>query len=138
MCKSLRWKLGHTNLFRAELLKMSSSVRFSSGQFLEGSLGLRSMSGLSISVHFPGNWDPWTEKLELIFGKYLIILLQQQYFLLHPHENQSKLLGYKSRILMITLVYSTTVSVRNNLLHSVRHHDASFIKLLNSKKSTTM
>jgi hypothetical protein len=34
--------------------------------------------------------------------------------LLHPHENQPKLLGYQ-----ITLVYSKRVSVRNNLLHSV-------------------
>jgi hypothetical protein len=41
--------------------------------------------------------------------------------LLHPHENQSKLLGYQGwvEILMITLVYSKRVSVRNNLLHSV-------------------
>jgi hypothetical protein len=39
----------------------------------------------------------------------------------HPHENQSKLLGYQGwvEILMITLVYSKRVSVRNNLLHSV-------------------
>ena len=41
--------------------------------------------------------------------------------LLHSHENQSKLLGYQGwvKILMITLVYSKRVSVRNNLLHSV-------------------
>ena len=38
-----------------------------------------------------------------------------------PHENQPKLLGYQGwvEILMITLVYSKRVSVRNNLLHSV-------------------
>ena len=43
------------------------------------------------------------------------------FFALHPHENQSKLLGYQGwvEILMITLVYSKRVSVRNNLLHSV-------------------
>ena len=43
------------------------------------------------------------------------------FFFLHPHENQSKLLGYQGwvEILMITLVYSKRVSVRNNLLHSV-------------------
>jgi hypothetical protein len=43
------------------------------------------------------------------------------FFLLHPHENQSKLLGYQgwAEILMITLVYSKRVSVRNNLLHTV-------------------
>ena len=37
------------------------------------------------------------------------------------HENQLKLLGYQGwvEILMITLVYSKRVSVRNNLLHSV-------------------
>ena len=42
-------------------------------------------------------------------------------FLLHPHENQPKLLGYQGwvEILMITLVYRKRVSVRNNLLHSV-------------------
>jgi hypothetical protein len=42
-------------------------------------------------------------------------------FLLQPHENQSKLLGYQGwlKILMITLVYSKRVSVRNNLSHSV-------------------
>ena len=41
--------------------------------------------------------------------------------MLHPHENQSKLLEYQGwvEILMITLVYSKRVSVRNNLLHSV-------------------
>ena len=41
--------------------------------------------------------------------------------LLHPHENQSKLLGYQGwvEILMITLVYSKRVGLRNNLLHSV-------------------
>ena len=39
----------------------------------------------------------------------------------NPHENQLKLLGYQGwvEILMITLVYSKRVSVRNNLLHSV-------------------
>jgi len=44
-----------------------------------------------------------------------------KFFLLHPHENQSKLLGYQGwvEILMITLVYSKRVIVRNNLLHSV-------------------
>jgi hypothetical protein len=43
------------------------------------------------------------------------------FFLLHLHENQPKLLGYQGwvEILMITLVYSKRVSVRNNLLHSV-------------------
>ena len=43
------------------------------------------------------------------------------FFLLHPHENQSKLLGYQEwvDILMITLVYSKRVSVCNNLLHSI-------------------
>jgi hypothetical protein len=42
--------------------------------------------------------------------------------LLHLHENQQQLLGYQGwvEILMITLVYSKRVSVRNNLLHSVR------------------
>jgi hypothetical protein len=42
-------------------------------------------------------------------------------FLLHLYENQPKLLGYQGwvEILMITLVYSKRVSVRNNLLHSV-------------------
>ena len=42
-------------------------------------------------------------------------------FLLHPHENQSKLLGYQGwvEILMITQVYSKRVSVHNNLLYSV-------------------
>ena len=41
-----------------------------------------------------------------------------------PHENQSKLLGYQGwvEILMITLVYSKRVSVRNNLLHSVHQY----------------
>jgi hypothetical protein len=44
-----------------------------------------------------------------------------KFFLLHSHENQSKLLGYQGwvEIFMITLVYSKRVSVRNNLLHSV-------------------
>ena len=44
-----------------------------------------------------------------------------EFVLLHPHENQSKLLGYQGwvEILKITLVYSKRVSVRNNLLHSV-------------------
>ena len=43
------------------------------------------------------------------------------FFLLHPHENLSKLHGYQGwvEILMITLDYSKGVSVRNNLLHSV-------------------
>jgi hypothetical protein len=43
------------------------------------------------------------------------------FFLLHLHENQQKLLGYQGwvEILMINLVYSKRVSVRNNLLHSV-------------------
>jgi hypothetical protein len=43
--------------------------------------------------------------------------------LLHLHENQPKLLGYQGwvEILIITLVYSKRVSVRNNLLHSVGH-----------------
>ena len=47
--------------------------------------------------------------------------LAKNSFLLHPHENQPKLLGYQGwvEILMITLVYSKRVSVRNNLLHSV-------------------
>ena len=42
------------------------------------------------------------------------------FFLLHLHENQSKLLGYQGwvEILMITLVYSKRVSVHNNLLHN--------------------
>jgi hypothetical protein len=48
--------------------------------------------------------------------------------LLHPHENKSKLNGYKGwvEILMINLVYSKRVSVRNNMLHSV-----SFTVLIN-------
>ena len=42
-------------------------------------------------------------------------------FLLNPHENHSKLLGYQGcvQILMITVGYTKRVSVRNNLLHSV-------------------
>ena len=50
-----------------------------------------------------------------------IFFFQKKFFLLHPHENQSRLLGYQGwiKILMITLVYSKRVSVRNNLLHSV-------------------
>ena len=42
-------------------------------------------------------------------------------FFASSHENQSKLLGYQGRvdILMIALVYSKRVSVRNNLLYSV-------------------
>jgi hypothetical protein len=46
------------------------------------------------------------------------ILFQKTF---HLHENQPKLLGYEEwvEILMITLVYSKRVSVRNNLLHSV-------------------
>ena len=41
--------------------------------------------------------------------------------MLHPNENQSKLLGYQGwvEILMITLVYSKRISVQNNLLHIV-------------------
>jgi hypothetical protein len=41
-------------------------------------------------------------------------------FLFPLHENQSKLLGYQGyvEIVMIILVYSKRVSVRNNLLHS--------------------
>ena len=44
--------------------------------------------------------------------------------LLHLHENQPKLLGYQGwvEILMITLIYSKRVIVRNNLLHSVPKH----------------
>jgi hypothetical protein len=43
------------------------------------------------------------------------------FFLLHPHENQSKFIMWQIwvKILMITLVYSKGVSVRNNLLHTV-------------------
>jgi hypothetical protein len=39
--------------------------------------------------------------------------------LLHPHENQSMFIMHQGwvEILMITLVYSNRVSVRNNLLH---------------------
>ena len=45
------------------------------------------------------------------------ILRIGDFFLLHLHENQSKLLGYQGwvEILMIALVYSKRVSVRNNL-----------------------
>ena len=41
--------------------------------------------------------------------------------MLHPNENQSKLLGHQGwvEILMITLVYSKRISVQNNLLHIV-------------------
>ena len=40
--------------------------------------------------------------------------------MLHPYENQSKLLGCQGwvEISIITLVYSKRVSVRNNLLYS--------------------
>ena len=52
--------------------------------------------------------------------------------LLHPHENQSKLLGYQGwvEILVITLVYSKRVSVRNILLHSVCGKDEGVTKFL--------
>ena len=42
------------------------------------------------------------------------------FFLLHPHENQSKLLGYQEwvKISMIVLIYSKRVSVPNNMLYS--------------------
>ena len=48
-------------------------------------------------------------------------LSKKKEILLHPHENQSKLLGYQGwvKILMIALVYSKRVSLRNNLLLSV-------------------
>ena len=54
---------------------------------------------------------------------YFFSILFFNFFLLHPHKNQSKLLGYQGwvEILMITLVYSKRVSVCNNLLHSVCH-----------------
>ena len=53
---------------------------------------------------------------------------QKNFFLLHPQENQSKLLGYQEwvEILMITLVYSKRVSVRNNLLHNVHTMQTSY------------
>ena len=63
------------------------------------------------------------EKLSFFESAILDFFFQkkQQLFLLHLHENQPKLLGYQGwvEILMITLVYSKRVSVRNNLLHSV-------------------
>ena len=60
------------------------------------------------------------EKLSY-FESAILDFFFQIFFLLHPHENQSKLLGYQGwvEILMITLVYSKRVSVRNDLLHSV-------------------
>ena len=43
------------------------------------------------------------------------------FFFILPHQNWWKFLGFQGwvEILMITLVYSKRVSVRNNLLHSV-------------------
>ena len=63
--------------------------------------------------------------------------------LLHPHENQSKLLGYQGwfEILMITLVYSKRVSVRNNLLHSAcmtLNIQQKIAKILTQKRSRTV
>ena len=67
--------------------------------------------------------DPWnfhTFFLRIVDFEKLSFFLKK-IFLLHPHKNQSKLIGYQAwvEILMITLVYSKRVSVRNNLLHSV-------------------
>jgi hypothetical protein len=62
------------------------------------------------------------EKLSFFGSAILIFFFQKKKKnWLHSHENQSKLLGYQGwvEILMITLVYSKRVSVRNNLLHSV-------------------
>ena len=61
------------------------------------------------------------EKLSFFESAILEFFSKKKLFLLNPHENQSKLLGYQGwvEILMITLVYSKRVSVRNNLLHSV-------------------
>ena len=58
---------------------------------------------------------------KLSFFESVILNFVFQKKMLHSHENQSKLLGYQGwiEILMITLVYSKRVSVRNNLLHSV-------------------
>jgi hypothetical protein len=56
-----------------------------------------------------------------LVGHFGFFFSKKYCFLFHPHENQSKLLGYQGwvQILMITLVYGKRVSVRSNLLHSV-------------------
>jgi hypothetical protein len=76
---------------------------------------------------------------KLSFFKSAILI----FFLLYPHENQSKLLGYQGwfEILMITLVYSKRVSVRNNLLHSVcmtLNIQQKIAKILTQKRSRTV
>ena len=89
----------------------------------------KSMSFASINPNSPKT-NPWNFHKKFLrigdFEKFNFVestILELIFFflLLHPHENQSKLLGYQGwvEILMITLVYSKRVSVRNNLLHSV-------------------
>ena len=68
-------------------------------------------------LFLPLRWTaskPWTNQLNFHkkkmrigdFKKLILFLLAILEFLLHPHENQSKLLGYQEwdKILMITLV----------------------------------
>ena len=65
------------------------------------------------------NWSFWkTQFLSRPFWNFN--LKKKNLFLLHPYENQSKLIGYQGwvEISMITLIYSKRVSVHNNLLHS--------------------
>ena len=61
------------------------------------------------------------EKLSFFESAILEFFFKKGLKLLHPHEYQSNLLGFREliEILMISLVYSKRVSVRNNLLHSV-------------------
>ena len=87
---------------------------------------------MKFSQNFFENWRFWKTQFFWVgpFG----ILSSKHFFLLHPHGNQSKLLGYQGwvEIFMITLVYRKRVSVRNNLLHIVQTFE-----ILERKKGST-
>ena len=88
--------------------------------------------GWATSIHFasirptnprPNLWNFHKKIWELAILKNSVFWVDNfgKKNLLHPKENQSKLLSYQGwvEILMITLVYSKRVSVRIYLLHSV-------------------